>query len=216
MSNYLAIDAGGAALTVVLKAGGKYHGFTEPQLRRTSAVLLPAVEGLLAEAGIALKDLDYLGVTLGPGSFTGIRVGLVTVKAWAYALGVKCVGVNSLLANAYITKSPCVSLIDGSNGTCYIAVYGADKSEVSPPKCIYAKDVGEAVRGYWGYDVVSDSREITNYKLQITNEVLLSTPALSLPLAVEAAIGRGESGGHDKLISMYIRKSQPERKAGEI
>jgi len=188
---YLAIDASGAVLTVVLKIDGKQYSFTEPQLRRTSAVLLPAVEVLLAEAGVALSDMDYFGVTLGPGSFTGIRVGLVTVKAWAYALGIPCVGVNSLLANAYISKKPCISLIDGSNGTTYIAVYDKNKNEIEPPRCIYTKDI----KLMDGYEVVTGDN-----------------PVISLPLAIEAAIQRKD---YD-LSPIYIRKSQPERKAGEL
>ena len=206
MNSYLAIDAGGAALTAVLKAGGKYYTFTEPQLRHTSAVLLPAVENLLAEAKITLSDLDCFGVTLGPGSFTGIRVGLVTVKAWAYALGKPCVGVNSLLAGAYITNNPCISLIDGSNGTCYVAAYGADKKEVSPPRCIYAADIPAELKG--GFDIVADN-SLSSY---IDKPFLTVNPAKSLPLAIE----RGKSQKYDALTPLYIRKSQPERKAGEL
>ena len=210
MNNYLAIDAGGAALTVVLKAGGRYYDFTEPQLRRTSAVLLPAVEGLLSKAGTTLKSLNYLGVTLGPGSFTGIRVGLMTVKAWAYALGLPCVGVNSLLAAAYITKKPCLSLIDGSNGVCYIAAYGADKAVISPPRCIYAADIAKAIEEFNGYDIVTDNPKL------YAGITLQSNPTVSLPLATETAINRGECGSHDTLTPLYIRKSQPERQAGDI
>jgi tRNA threonylcarbamoyladenosine biosynthesis protein TsaB len=65
-----------------------------------SSWLLPAVHGVLRESGCALKDLSLLAVATGPGSFTGLRVGLTTVKAWAEAYGTPVVGVSRLAALA--------------------------------------------------------------------------------------------------------------------
>jgi tRNA threonylcarbamoyladenosine biosynthesis protein TsaB len=61
-----------------------------------SSWLLPAVERGLRLAGATLREVGLLGVACGPGSFTGVRVGLTTVKAWAELLGVKVVGVSRL------------------------------------------------------------------------------------------------------------------------
>jgi len=61
-----------------------------------SSWLLPAVEKCLAEAGTALRSLDLVAVATGPGSFTGLRVGLTTVKAWAELYGKSVVGVSRL------------------------------------------------------------------------------------------------------------------------
>jgi len=65
-----------------------------------SAWLLPAVGEVLAKAGIPLQAVDLLGVATGPGSFTGLRVGLTTVKAWAEVYGKPIVGVSRLEAMA--------------------------------------------------------------------------------------------------------------------
>ena len=61
-----------------------------------SSWLLPAVERGLAVAGATLRDLELLAVASGPGSFTGVRVGLTSVKAWAELFGIKVVGVSRL------------------------------------------------------------------------------------------------------------------------
>jgi tRNA threonylcarbamoyladenosine biosynthesis protein TsaB len=61
-----------------------------------SSWLLPAVERGLAAAGATLRDLELLAVASGPGSFTGVRVGLTAVKAWAELFGIKVVGVSRL------------------------------------------------------------------------------------------------------------------------
>lgn len=65
-----------------------------------SSWLLPAVESLLTEAGKLYKDVDLFAVATGPGSFTGVRVGLCTVKAWAEVHAKPVVGVSRLAALA--------------------------------------------------------------------------------------------------------------------
>jgi len=61
-----------------------------------SSWLLPAVERGLSAAGVILRDVEVLAVASGPGSFTGLRVGLTAVKAWAELFGLKVVGVSRL------------------------------------------------------------------------------------------------------------------------
>jgi tRNA threonylcarbamoyladenosine biosynthesis protein TsaB len=66
-----------------------------------SSWLLPAVHGVLRDSSCALRDLSLLAVATGPGSFTGLRVGLTTVKAWAEVYGTPVVGVSRLAALAH-------------------------------------------------------------------------------------------------------------------
>lgn len=77
----------------VVAAGRKHEGGSD-----YSGWLLPAVEDLLGEAGIKLELVDLLAVATGPGSFTGLRVGVTTVKAWAEVYGKRIVGVSRLEA----------------------------------------------------------------------------------------------------------------------
>jgi len=91
-----------------------------------SSWLLPAVGDCLVEAGIRMEDVDLLGVSTGPGSFTGVRVGLTTVKAWAEVYGKKVVGVSLLEAIARYAGSRAswvAACYDAQRGQMFAAMY---------------------------------------------------------------------------------------------
>lgn len=66
-----------------------------------SETLLPLVEEVLDESNTEIKDVDLIAITNGPGSFTGVRIGVATAKGLAFANNTKCVGVSTLEAIAY-------------------------------------------------------------------------------------------------------------------
>jgi len=91
-----------------------------------SSWLLPTVESCLGEAGVKLEGLDLLAACTGPGSFTGVRVGLTTVKAWAEVYGKKVVGVSRLEAMARFAKSGAAfvaACYDAQRGQIFAALY---------------------------------------------------------------------------------------------
>lgn len=69
--------------------------------RNHSVLLAPMVEALLKDTGLSLRDLDGIGVDVGPGSFTGIRIGIALGTALAYGANLPCLGVSSLAALQY-------------------------------------------------------------------------------------------------------------------
>ena len=90
--------------------------------------LLPAVEALLVGLGLRASALDVFAVTTGPGSFTGLRVGLGTVQGLSLASGRPCVGLSTLdvLAGASAgSDGPVVALVDAFRGEVYSGVYDA-------------------------------------------------------------------------------------------
>ena len=95
----LAVDATGGAAScalaqedVLLAESYLNIGYTH------SETLLPLIEGMLHTARRTMEQVDRLAVTVGPGSFTGIRIGLATVKGLAFARGIPCVPVSALEA----------------------------------------------------------------------------------------------------------------------
>lgn len=91
-----------------------------------SSWLLPAVEACLVEAGAEMERMDLLAVCAGPGSFTGVRVGLTTVKAWAEVHGKKVVGVSRLeaIARRAQGQAPFVAACyDAQRGQMFAAMY---------------------------------------------------------------------------------------------
>lgn len=85
---YLAIDTTCASLRVILGADGKTYEYCE-EGKKASEILLAAIDGLLEKAGLILADIDVYAVVTGPGSFTGIRIGINTVKTFAAVTGKK-------------------------------------------------------------------------------------------------------------------------------
>ncbi len=71
-----------------------------PEAERTARTLLPTIQALLRERGWKPADVNLVCATIGPGSFTGLRIGVVAAKTFAYAVGARLVGVHTLLAIA--------------------------------------------------------------------------------------------------------------------
>ena len=92
-----------------------------------SSWLLPAVGACLAEAGVVMAEVELLAACTGPGSFTGVRVGLTTVKAWAEVHGKKVVGVSRLEAMARCAEAQAppfaAACYDAQRGQMFAAIY---------------------------------------------------------------------------------------------
>ncbi len=89
-------------------------------------VLLPTVDQVLKKAGVAARDLDAVAVSVGPGSFTGLRVGLATAKGLALGAGARVVGVPTLeaLAEGYTPANVTIcALLDAYRGEVYMALF---------------------------------------------------------------------------------------------
>jgi tRNA threonylcarbamoyladenosine biosynthesis protein TsaB len=122
---------------------------------RHAEVLVPAIDFVCTQAGIAIAEVDAIAVDIGPGLFTGLRVGIATANGLAQALGKPMIGVCSLdvLAHALrFAAADVVSVIDARRGEVYAARYGVVNGElkrvwdpmVLPPADLLAQ-VGDAV-----------------------------------------------------------------------
>jgi tRNA threonylcarbamoyladenosine biosynthesis protein TsaB len=97
--------------------------------------LAPMTAAALAKAGVAIGDLDRVGVVVGPGGFTGVRVALSFARGLGVGTGIPIVGVTSLaaLAAPYWEGGPTAAVIDARRGQVYAGLYGAGgKILVSP------------------------------------------------------------------------------------
>ncbi len=90
-----------------------------------SEKLMPIINQILLDTNLKLKDIDLLVCDIGPGSFTGIRIGVATVKAFADSLNIPCVGISSLEALSYNVSNAnyICSLIDAKNDNAYCGVF---------------------------------------------------------------------------------------------
>lgn len=106
--------------------------------RTHSENLMPMIQQAFNQSNLFLKDIDLLVCDKGPGSFTGIRIGVATIKAFHDSLGIPCIGVTSLEALAYLVKKEgfIVSILDCKNDNCYFSMYELKNSkyiEMIPP-----------------------------------------------------------------------------------
>ena len=98
-----------------------------------SATLLPSADWLLSSLGMKVADMDYIAAAVGPGSFTGVRIGMAAAKGMAAGAGLKCIGVSSLYAAAYAVKD-CEGLVcavmDARCGQVYNANFRVDNGVI--------------------------------------------------------------------------------------
>jgi tRNA threonylcarbamoyladenosine biosynthesis protein TsaB len=93
--------------------------------------LLPLIDLLLSESGVNISEIDYFAASQGPGSFTGLRVGLSTMQAFAFAHQKKVVGVPTLEAmslSGIFHEGPICSFLDAGRGELYAALYSVTQT----------------------------------------------------------------------------------------
>lgn len=138
----LAIDtAADLCAACVIDAGsGAVPASISLELERGHAErLMGVIEDVLAEAGIAYADLGRIAVSVGPGSFMGIRTGVAAARGLALALSIPAVGVTTLEALAFDARSafpgrPVLAAIDAKRGEVYAAAYDAEGAETMAPR----------------------------------------------------------------------------------
>ncbi|WP_086312837.1 tRNA threonylcarbamoyl adenosine modification protein YeaZ [Enterococcus sp. 7F3_DIV0205] len=123
----LAIDTSNQTLTIAVCEEKKIIGqYTITVKRNHSLTLMPAITQLVKDVGLTPKDLDRIVVAQGPGSYTGLRIGVTTAKTLAYTLKKELVGVSSLkalAANCVNVKSTIIPLFDARRNNIYTGAY---------------------------------------------------------------------------------------------
>jgi len=100
-----------------------------------SQVIMPAVKEILAQTGKEMSDLGGIAVAAGPGSYTGLRIGVAAVKAMCFALGVKCCGVSTLKAlacNNIAFHGTICSVMKARGELVYACAYKSDGYSLEP------------------------------------------------------------------------------------
>lgn len=126
MKNILAVDTSTQVLYISLKVGNRLYSKTSDDKTKHSSKVLPLIDEMLKEANIKAKDLDLLLSTKGPGSFTGLRIAMSTLKGLSVALNIPYCSINSLdlFSSPYSQENKTIiSTIDAAKKRIYCAVY---------------------------------------------------------------------------------------------
>ncbi len=168
--------------------------------------LLPEIEKLLSLNNLSIKDLDAIAVNIGPGSFTGLRISIATVKAFLNVFtNIKCIGITSfeLIANKFYKNNTEKAniVIDALSNLFYHQIF-ENNTATSSAKLISKEEMLSLE------DVVSDSdiekKEITVVDLNCENLLEVAITKFEKKEFVE----------EDKLLPLYIRPSQAEANKG--
>ena len=176
-----------------------------------SETLMPQVEEVIKISG-AFENLDAVAVSIGPGSFTGLRIGLATAKALAYAWGIKIIGVPTLLAMSYnFPNAKVVPLIDAQKNRAYCQLF----ENFLPLSNLEVKPIDEAIAELEQIDgeIFLCGDVLHKIKIPLPPNVRLAPPNLKMPRASAVALCAEDLGKFDNVMNLeplYIRRAEAE------
>lgn len=219
----LGIDTSGKTASCAVMRDGVILGQNTVYTKLThSQVILPFVKRLLEDTNLTLDDIDLVAVSDGPGSYTGLRIGISAVKGMCIEEK-KCLGVSTLEAlatNCIGTKARIFSLLNARPGIVYFGAYDSDGetlTNVIPDAVVGLEAVCEAAKEYNGDivlvgDCVADVKEkffayIENIRLAPPHERL----QLASSVCMAALAHENEAVSDDELSARYLQITKAEK-----
>lgn len=200
----LAIDTATDQAGIAMYDGERLAARTWPGGRQQTTTLLPQMEALARDTEVALEEIGAVAVTIGPGSFTGLRVGLSVAKGLAIANACALIGIPTLdvAAMPYVEANvDCVAVVPAGRGRVVWARYGT--GEVSPRNSTF-EEFEQAVLSDRASIVVGELDDGQRSRLAANGVALTSRPAGLRQPGVLADLGwhRWHSGGADDPVSL--------------
>ncbi len=182
----------------------------EARTRGHAETLVPLIGRIMADAGVSFADLDRIAVTIGPGTFTGVRIGVATARGLAVASGLPVTGVSTLeavaagLAQGAQTR-PIASVFDARRGEVYVQIFSPALDPLTEPQALSYRAAGDLIARHrpalvgTGVHLVQTVEEGAETLLQVADD-----PAQpSAVLVAERAATRGIT--HIPPAPLYLR-----------
>jgi tRNA threonylcarbamoyladenosine biosynthesis protein TsaB len=210
--NLLAFDTSTEILSIAVQAGdaGGVLEHTAAGGPQASAALIPAIQALLARAGLALGQLDAIAFGRGPGSFTGLRTATAVAQGLGFGSGVPVLALDTLLAVAEEAHALCgatrvVALLDARMDEVYRAAYEREDGrwlQREAPALLSPQDVQAAE----GWTLAGNAVELHAQRLPAGRPRVVALPtARALLRLAPAALADGTAHAADQALPLYIR-----------
>ena len=221
----LGLETTAAAASCALCRDGEMLAMSYQRSKLThSSTMLPMVKEMLDHAQLSVQELDAIAVAQGPGSFTGVRIGVATVKGLCWGAEKKAIGVSTLEAMSRSVlfaagESVICPVMDARRAQVYGAIFDADGRRITEDAAIAAAELAEKVRALGKSALVlGDGWAVFEKALQ---EQAVPYTVVPEPLRYQNAWGvclaamNSEPIGADELLPVYLRLSQAERERQE-
>lgn len=229
----LTVDSSATAASVALSDDSKLIGefFINTELTH-SATLVPMINSLLSVCAKSIDDIEMIAVTSGPGSFTGVRIGVSAVKGIAFERDIPCMSISTLESMAYnLLSCDCVvcAVMDARRNQVYNALFEVSSGNVTrlcDDRAIAVEELkSELIDKYKDKKIVlvGDGADVTRTIFadaldlaDVAPENLLMQRASSVALAAKDKLSKGEKPVKSaELLPSYLRLSQAERERKE-
>ena len=222
----LAVDTSATAASVAVAEENKLIGeFSINTALTHSQTLMPMVDELLKNTGLSVNDIDAVAVNAGPGSFTGVRIGVAAVKGIAFPKNLPCVSVSTLESMAYnMLGNDCIvcSVMDARCSQVYNALFrvkGCTVTRMTDDRALSLKDLKNELQNINEKVVlVGDGAVLCSKFLGEELENIMLAPfnnriqtASSVAYAAFEKINNGETVKADELMPVYLRLPQAQR-----
>lgn len=195
--NYLVFDTSSKALSVLCKKDDTFTLVHQDDCAlKHSILLMDTIDETLAKANAKISDLDYVGCVIGPGSFTGIRIGIATAKGFCLGAEKKPVAITAFELIAYtLSDENVLALVDAGRGYFYACGYDKERNITFEAKYCSSEEV-EGLRD--------------RYTLASLESLSIPTIVVKGENGLAAAMEQAIAQGKNELEALYLRKSQAE------
>ncbi len=220
----LAIDTSALTATAAILSEDILIGEISTTTKLThSQTIMPMIDELLKKVSLDITDIDLFACSEGPGSFTGLRIGIGTIKGLAYGTNKPVVGVSTLEALAHnidVTDLVICSIMDARRGQVYNGLYryNDDKLEcITEPRALSIEELCEELTEKTIF--VGDGVNVHKEKIKefLGNKAIFASPQNLLQRAGSVAFAalNKEAVSAEDLTAVYLRKPQAERERDE-
>ncbi len=175
------------------------------------------IDRLIKSAGISPKDITAVAASIGPGSFTGIRIGVTTARTYAQALGIKCIPVSSLevFRQRCSEDNKVAAIFNARRGQVYGALFANDGSDILEPGAYMLDDVKHAAEGFDDVVWYGDGTDAYAELLDGSKTAPESERYQTAEMVCRAAFDKYKEGklvSYEELMPDYMRAAEAEQK----